>query len=921
MMINRIFGLLFFIAISFTIHAQTGIVKGTINEEVNGVKVSLPFATLYLEGTTVGTTSDMDGNFQFKLQPGTYNLMCSFMGYETYKQAITVMSGSETSVNVILKTEGIAIAEVEVVAKVSREGEKVLLMDQKNSSFAVEAIGAKELSFKGVSDAAGAVSKMTGITNAEGSGSLNVRGLGDRYNTTTLNRLPIPSDNPEVKNVDLSLFTTDVISYINIEKTYTSSLYGDFGGANIDIASKRLYGNDFLKLGFKVGQNSSVFGLDQFKHIDGASASGFYTEKVPDIDQIRSYENYGFTNSWDPKTKSVNPNYGFDISGGKSIKLDNGHFDIFLALAFDNENKYTERIERIVGATGVALTDMNGVEYDYKTQSNGILNLNYSVGKSEYFFNSLLLNSSNESLISLNGNIKDVGENAFRRRSEFNRNMILVNQLLGNHQLKHSFAINWGLAYNNVWNTLPDRRQTQFTTYDVLTNEGEFDTEPSGANFRYFHEFTDDEVAMNFDLHKIFGDDPEQYTHKLSLGYSGRYKNRNFINYQFNHDVNEFNVVDIDAADSYLNNANFTNRDFKIVIVEPRDINGNAKDGEEYYGFISTHAVNALWEWNFPPKFLLLTGIKGERVNQEITTRANQITGKGTNQKTFLFDELQILPSVSLKYAVNQKQNIRLAASKTYTLPQFQEMPFMSFSGISDETFGNPYLTISQVYNADIKWEFFPEGGLFSLAGFYKRIIDPINKTTLAGYQSSYFVANTGDWAYVYGVELEAKKDLYKANGNRLFVEGNLSLMASKMELNGEKIKKQTDNNFNANFNDATSELQGAAPILANASFGYIHSWSDKRSTSAVAVYNYTSDRLYAIGQSGRGNEYDQAINTLDFILKSKFGKVEFGFSAKNILNADYVRVLKNTVEENADHIIKEYKKGVSVSFSANYVF
>jgi hypothetical protein len=42
-----------------------------------------------------------------------------------------------------------------------------------------------------VSDVATAVTKTTGITKQEGSGNIFVRGLGDRYNSTTMNGLPI----------------------------------------------------------------------------------------------------------------------------------------------------------------------------------------------------------------------------------------------------------------------------------------------------------------------------------------------------------------------------------------------------------------------------------------------------------------------------------------------------------------------------------------------------------------------------------------------------------------------------------------------------------------------------------------------------------------------------------------------------------
>jgi hypothetical protein len=79
---------------------------------------------------------------------------------------------------------------------------------------------------KGVSDVATAVTKTTGITKQEGSGNIFVRGLGDRYNSTTMNGLP-PSNDPEKKNLNLEIFSTDIVEYISIDKVYNGSIYGD----------------------------------------------------------------------------------------------------------------------------------------------------------------------------------------------------------------------------------------------------------------------------------------------------------------------------------------------------------------------------------------------------------------------------------------------------------------------------------------------------------------------------------------------------------------------------------------------------------------------------------------------------------------------------------------------------------------------
>ena len=88
---------------------------------------------------------------------------------------------------------------------------------------------------------------------------------------------------------------------------------------------------------------------------------------------------------------------------------------------------------------------------------------------------------------------------------------------------------------------------------------------------------------------------------------------------------------------------------------------------------------------------------------------------------------------LNAKYEVNEKQNLKLAASKTYTLPQFKERAPFQFEDVNQVYFGNPFLYNSTDYNVDVKWEYFPKNGeVISLTGFGKLIQNPINEVTVA---------------------------------------------------------------------------------------------------------------------------------------------------------------------------------------------
>ena len=125
-----------------------------------------------------------------------------------------------------------------------------------------------------------------------------------------------------------------------------------------------------------------------------------------------------------------------------------------------------------------------------------------------------------------------------------------------------------------------------------------------------------------------------------------------------------------------------------------------------------------------------------------------------------------LYPSLNVKYDLNDKNALRLALSKTITLPEFKEIsPFEYVSQTGQITRGNPDLEASKDLNYDLKWEYFPATGqLVSLAAFYKDIQDPINTVQDRGSAGVFSYFNSGDKAEVYGFELETKVGLIKAD-------------------------------------------------------------------------------------------------------------------------------------------------------------
>lgn len=281
----------------------------------------------------------------------------------------------------------------------------------------------------------------------------------------------------------------------------------------------------------------------------------------------------------------------------------------------------------------------------------------------------------------------------------------------------------------------------------------------------------------------------------------------------------------------------------------------------------------------------------------------------------------EFLPNLILKYKLNEKQNLRLGASKTYTLPQFKERALFMYTDVMQTKIGNPELYSSQDYNLDLKWEFFPQSDeLLSATAFGKYIIDPMNEVTMASATNDISYFNTGDWGYVYGIEIEARKNIFslsEENNNKLSAGLNVSLMKTEQTLDSRKVYRETERSIN--LTDSKAGFTGASDLLLNADVTYTKDFKNDRSIMSTIAYSYYSDRLYSLGDQQRGNQVDKGLGQLDFILKTKLSKnLGLDFTAKNILNPTFKRVQENRT---GDVTVLSYNRGAYLNLGVNYTF
>lgn len=905
--------------ITFLSNAQKGTVSGVLTDKDMNNE-SLPFANALIKGTTIGTTTDIDGKYELTVEPGNYILELSFLGYQTVEVPITIKAGQTVTVNRALTAgDGMMLQDVVITATASREKESALLLEQKEAVEIKQSIGVQELSRKGVSDVATAVTKTTGITKQEGSGSIYVRGLGDRYNSTTMNGLPVPSNNPEKKNINLDIFSTDILEFVSIDKVYNSKLYGDFAGGNVDIVSKDFKGKGYIKFDVGTKLNTNALNENDFSLQKGPSQSGFTTYSIPS-NPLTQY-NYN-TLQLDTKTPAGGT---YNLSGGKSFLVgDEGKLNFFGTASYGNEYNAISEGTAKAGVNEAGVINKNFDSYvalGYQTNTTLMGNLGYRINNSNKIsFNSIYINTSTQAKEEYTGYIVDIANNGngLVRRSTYVKNSLFINQLLGEHKLNDRSKFNWSLGMNNVDSDMPDRTQNIFRNEEngyILSSISATD------NNRYFQYLQEDEgvASLTYD-YKFNKTNEDEFKGKFTFGYNGRYKTRDFEATQFNFKSNNGftgQVVDPNNLDLFYNQDNLSNGYFTITTFRGNSQVSNALDPQTYNGelLINGGFLNTEYKHN---KLTTVIGLRGEYIFQKIEWNTQLDPSGGEDE----LEKIAFLPSLTMKYELNEKQNLRLGFSKTYTLPQFKERALFVYEEVTEVKVGNPDLYASDDYNLDLKWELFPKSEeLISLTTFGKYILNPMNEVTISSSTNDISFINTGDFGYVAGAEIELRKQLFnfdEINAKKLSAGFNASYLYSNQDLNTEKVIEETD--YNVVFTNEEGKFTGASDLLLNADLTFFKEWNNKESNiSTTVAYTYFSDRVYAIGTNGRGDLVDKSFGTLDFITKSKLTeKLGLSFTVKNILNPTINRVQENPL---ADVNVLSYKKGLNIALSFNYQF
>lgn len=914
---------------SIALHAQNGFIRGTVYDDATGEY--LPGVTIFLEGTTMGTLSDLDGKFNLSVPAGSYTLRVSFISYETLLlNDLQVKEGEVTLLdNLRLKETSVELTEVVISAQSVRSTEAALQTIKRKSANVIDGISAVSFRKIGDTDAAASMKRVSGVS-VEGGKYVFVRGLGDRYTKTTLNGVEIPGLDPDRNTIQMDIFPTNIIDNIIVYKSFTAELPADFTGGIIDIALKDFPEEKKGSISISAGYNSIFhfksdyltyqggktdwLGIDDgTRDIPATEDIPFYSEVVgnptgPKADRYREIlENFNPTMAAQQQSNFMDYSLGLSFGNQHPFKKITLGYNISISYKYNTEFYKDAEFGRYGLAADPDEYEMEVREFqkgDYGVSSvlwSGLAGFSLKTQKSKYGITFLRLQNgeSKAGIFDYENNDQGAIFSGYQHNLEYGQRS-LTNLLISG---KHSFnASRWGVEWklSPTLSTMYDP-DIRFTRYGIQDGNYTIGTE-SGFPERIWRNLEEVNLAGLVNVNKEF--DFLGQKAKVQFGGAYTYKERDFVIRSYALNIRSvpltgnpdelFFEEHLWPLDGNVNKG--TTYEAQFIPVNPNQFNATSNSIAGY----------ASIDINFFTKLKTILGIRVEDFVQRYTGQ-DQL-GMNVLNNDIVLDNIDFFPSVNLIYAVNDKQNLRLSYAKTIARPSFKEMSYAEiYDPVSGRTFiggmfrdandidGIEYwdgnLTNTDIHNFDLRWEIFLSNSqILSLSGFYKRFLRPIEIVQYATQTGSFQPRNVGD-GEVYGAELEFRFNLdFISEGLRnLSISSNFTYTLSRIKLSNTEYQSRLENARTGQKIEEYRDMAGQAPFIINCGLAYNGGqegfWDG---FEAGLFYNVQGKTLQYVGIVDRPDIYIRPFHSLNFNANKTFGekkRIQLGIKIENIVN------------------------------------
>jgi TonB-dependent receptor len=864
---------------------KQGTVRGRI---VDGSKQILPGASIYIDKLHTGVTSDINGFYTLpNLDPGTYTLKVSYVGYDPVLINITIPEGKTLEKDVVMK-EGVELQEVVIGGAL--QGQNRAINAQKSNLGITNIVSADQVGKFPDSNIGDALKRISGINVQYDQGEARfgqVRGTSADLSSVTINGNRVPSAEGDTRNVQLDLIPADMVQTIEVNKVITPDMDADAIGGSINLVTKN----------------------SPYKRIISATAGSGWN-KVSEKAQTNLGFTYGDKFFNDKLGLIVSASYQYAPSGS-----DNTEF----------EWKQTDAGELYLKNYEIRQYYVTRERQSYSAA------LNWDITSNHKLFFKGIFNNRNDWENRYRTTLKDLNKKSVDNTADVriqtkggtpdNKNARLEQQrtmdfTLGGEHLLGKVSVDWNVSYAKASEERPNERYIDYVlkkqkfTPDLSDLRKPYYSPQSGYSMTLDNTFSLKEVTeeqediqekdfklnLNLELPLRKG----EFGNKLKFGgklvAKSKDKEKDHYGYEplneDGFDSSSFtNIVSQNRdgfmpgdkykagsfiSKDYLGNLDLNNSSLfkKTQTLEEIAVSFNAKE--------TVTAGYLRFDQNLGKKWKMMAGVRLENTHIKYSgmnydANKDELTHTAESKKSYL----NVLPSLLVKYDANDELKVRASFTNTISRPKYSALiPNVNITKDDEISMGNPDLDATISYNLDLSADYyFKSIGLVSAGVFYKRINDFIVDQRISDYvyngetyQKFTQPKNAGN-ADLLGVELGYQRDFgFIAPALKHFgFYGNYTYTYTRV----------SDFNFEGRENESGLRLPGSPKNTANASLYYERSGLNVRLS-----YNYASAFIDEMGKTKFEDRYYDAVNYLDLNASYTFAKhYTFYVEANNLLN------------------------------------
>jgi len=935
---------------------QTGSIRGVVTDK--DFDVPLAGVAVLVAGSQLQVVTGEQGNFVLpEVPPGRYTLVFTKDGYVRQVQAdVIVLAGQLSDVNTSLPGDFTEMEEflVQDVLQLGAATELALLELRLESPALMDSISSDLMSRAVVSDAADAVRLVAGASVQNGKSAV-IRGLPDRYVSSQMNNVRLPTADPDKRAVELDQFPAEVLDSIQISKTFTPDQQGDASGGAVNVRLKGIPDEPFfVKWKIQTSHNTQVTGRGRFLSYEGGGVH-FWGKDGGD----RSVQTDNLGENWDGAVGTAEIQAPTDHKwsgavGGRHELFDGvrvgGFFNLFHerdSAAFDrgvDESWWVERPgapmtpKTVQGTVGdgdfkTALFDVQQARQtvQWGTLSTiGVASENHSVslvhlytrtaedtatlaedtrGK-QYFFPGYDPNNINSP------GFFELNAAPYLRLEtlDYTERTTETLQLNGRHRLAAgSFEaamapeLDWTVARSSADSVQPDKRQFG----SLWTPEIDLGTLFFPAVYTPFKPSANFTLGNVQRIFKKIEEQSEQLSLNLEIPFALRADEPGYVKVGLFRDRVD-RTFDQDTFSNFNDNSSSEgpweipwSRTFPL---EQHPITASTFD-VDYRGHQTISAWYAMLDTPIGAGFTLVGGVRLESTDISIRNEAEADATwfpPGSVTQTELrpgdadvaFSADHVLPSIGLAYQPFGELTLRASYNETVARQTFKELtPILQQEFLGGPVFlGNPDLEMSQLRNYDFRADYVPfEGALLSASWFRKVIDEPIEYVQRIS-TFDFTTATNYPRGKIEGYEVELRQGLghWVDALSGLAVGANATFLHSSVRLPDDEIVAFRQQNIQAPM--STRAMTNAPDHLYNFFVTYD---VPGLGTQLGLFYTVQGDSLVAGAGESNGNfvpsVYEVGYDRLNFSLSQPLGPhVRLQFGAKNLTDPELREVYRS---------------------------